>query len=173
MINLKYLIPTIVFSCFCFGQKKCNFVINEKKIFAKENLDYFLKKIESKSFHTFNNGSAIPKHIKKELDCITGNFSIADKNQKYHDSCFNEGNLAKRQILFFAKNKELIILTYATGGDGSTTHYLFLEYNSKEILNLWSGMTMGISSQKSLNEIIDFINRYRDTPEMSDNYLSL
>ena len=163
----------LLFSINCFAQNNCDFKIDKERILSLKNLDYFLAKFQSENFFTVNNIKEIPKEVKLELDCLTGDFSIANPNEEYQDSCIIDKEVPRRQLLLFAKNDNFLILKYAKGGDGSTTHYLFIEYKARKIVNMWSGMSMGISTKNTLNETIDYINKYRGTDELSNDYLSL
>lgn len=53
-------------------------------------------------------------------------------------------------------------MTYATGGFGSSTHFLFIKYNSKGIVDLWTGVGMGIIKHKSVSEITKYIGEFRN-----------
>ncbi|UKB77599.1 hypothetical protein [Chryseobacterium sp. MEBOG07] len=173
MKHIKYII-LILFSINCLGQKNCKFKINEATILKNENLDYFIGKMQKDQFETQTRKQAIPSYIKKELDCLSGDFSIANPDKEYQSSCIYEKNMPRRQLLFLAKSKDILILTYATGGIGSTTHFLFIKYDSKQILDLWTGVTMGIFKPESLKSIIKYIQSNRDLDwELNTNMISI
>ncbi|MFC3157312.1 hypothetical protein [Chryseobacterium arachidis] len=118
--------------------------------------------MKSNTFEIQTKKQAIPHHIKKELDCLTEDFNIANPNQKYQIGCLYQKEMPRRKLLFLAKSSDILILTYATGGIGSSTHFLFIKYDSKQILDLWTGIAMGIFMPTSLDEITQYINSRRN-----------
>lgn len=157
MKSILSLIISLLFYCSISAQKKCDYSINESQILANKNLDFFIDKIEHENFTVYNNKSAIPKNVLKELDCITDNFDIANPGEKFQVGCIAEKNTAKRQLIFLAKSKDIIVMSYATGGFGTSTHFLFIKFSSEKIEDLWTGVGMGIIKHTSIAEIIKFI----------------
>ena len=157
MRKVKFSIILLFLTISIFAQKNCQYQIDENKILENRNLDFFLTKIKNDKFATINNIKAIPTKVKHELDCITGKFSIANPNQKYQVGCIRERGVPNRQLIFLAKSADVLIMSYATGGIGSSTHFLFIKYNSQGIIDLWTGIGMGIIKHKSLEEITKYI----------------
>lgn len=157
---MKPILSLILFQLFCntiSAQKKCDYSINESPILANKNLDFFIDKMEHDNFTVHNSKSAIPKNVLKELDCITDNFSIANPGEKFQVGCIAAKNTAKRQLIFLAKSKDIIVMSYATGGFGTSTHFLFLKFSPDKIEDLWTGVGMGVIKHTSISEIIKFI----------------
>jgi hypothetical protein len=162
MKNLKFILFTILLFSNSFAQKNCTYKVDENIILQNKNLDAFLQKFESEKFIISNDKNSIPKHVKKQLDCIAKNFDIANPNEKYQQGCIVEENTPSRGLCFLAKSKHVLVMSYATGGIGSSTHFLFIEYNSKGIIDLWTGVGMGIIKPKSLKEISEHIKVFRN-----------
>jgi len=157
---MKSILSLILFQLFCntiSAQKKCDYSINESQILANKNLDFFIDKMEHDKFTVCNDKNAIPKSILKQLDCITDNFSIVNPGEKFQAGCIAEKNTAKRQLIFLAKSKDIIVMSYATGGFGTSTHFLFIKFSSEKIEDLWTGVGMGIIKHTSITEIVKFI----------------
>ena len=162
MKKLQLLTLIILFTINAFGQNDCKFVINEKQIRENKNLDVFLDKMKNEKFVVNNNKNSIPKQVRKELDCIAKEFSIANPKENYQKGCEAGINVPKRQLIFLAKSEDVLILSYASGGITSSTHFLFINYDSKSIIDLWTGVGMGIIKHKSLKEITNFISKQRN-----------
>lgn len=162
MRTLKFSIIIFLLTFNGFAQKNCNYQIDEKKILENINLDSFLDKFKSEKFIVYNDKKSIPKQIKKELDCIAQKFSIANPEEEYQADCNVEKNIPKRQLIFLAKSEDILVMTYATGGIGSSTHFLFIKYDSKKIIDLWTGVGMGIIRHKSLEDISKYISSQRN-----------
>ena len=162
MEKLKFSIIIVLLTVNGFAQNNCEFQIDKKRILENINLDSFLTEFKTEQFVVNNDKKSIPKHIKKELDCITLEFSIANPNEEYQVGCIVEKDIPKRQLIFLAKSEDILVMTYATGGIGSSTHFLFIKYNSEKIIDLWTGVGMGIIKHKSLQEISKYISTQRN-----------
>ncbi|CAM1355440.1 hypothetical protein [Tenacibaculum halocynthiae] len=162
MKKLKFSIIIVLLTLNGFAQKNCEYQIDKKRILENINLDSFLTEFQNEQFVVDNDKKSIPKHVKKELDCIASEFSIANPKEEYQAGCNVEKDKPKRQLIFLAKSKDILILTYATGGIGSSTHFLFIKYDSEKIIDLWTGVGMGIIKHKSLKEISKYISSQRD-----------
>lgn len=163
MKKFKLSIIIVLLTMSVFAQKKnCKFQIDEKKIIENVSLVSFLNEFKNEKFVIYNDKNSIPKHIKKELDCIASEFSIANPDEEYQAGCIVEKDIPKRQLIFLAKNDDILVLSYATGGIGSSTHFLFIKYNSESIIDLWTGVGMGIIKHKSLEEITKYIFSQRN-----------
>ena len=152
----------VLFTLNSFGQKNCKYEIDQSKVLENRNLDSFLDKFENEKFVIYNDKKSIPKQVKKGLDCIASKFSIANSKESYQASCIIEENSPKRQLIFLAKSEDILVMSYATGGIGSSTHFLFIKFDSKNIIDLWAGVGMGIIKHKSLEEIVKYISSQRN-----------
>jgi hypothetical protein len=146
--------------CFATAQRSCNFKIDTSKILLNENLDKFLSKLQTDRFTTLNDKNAIPKNVKKELDCLTKKFSIANPDQEYACCCTSSGKLPRRKLIFLSKSQDMLVLTYLTGGFGVSTHLLFIQFDNDKIIDLWTGF--GSQSLKSNKDIENFIKERRN-----------
>ena len=146
-----------------FGQKNCGYKMDEKAIFENRNLDAFLNEFQKQKFTISNDKKEIPTFLIKYLDCKTGDFSIANPDEKFQDGCVVQKKLPKRQLTFLAKSKNILVMTYLTGGIGITSHFLFVKFDNNEIVDIWNATGMGATKPKTLEEIKSKINRFRNS----------
>ena len=161
MKEIKFII-IILMTLNCIAQKKCQYEIDESKILENKNLDSFLIALKSEKIKVYNDKKSIPTQVKKQLDCIAKNFDIANPKEAYQQGCIVEKKIPSRGLFFLAKSDTVLVMTYGTGGIGSSTHFLFIKYNSKGIVDLWTGVGMGFIKHKSLEEITKFISAQRN-----------
>lgn len=150
----------LAFQAIAQSKPKCNFTLDEASILSNKNLDAFLQKMEIEKFTTYTDKKAIPAFILKELECISGGFSLVNPKQPYQSGCIMEKGVPQRQLIFLAMSKDIMVMTYATGGMGSSTHFLFVKFSSGKIVDLWTGVGGGKIVHKSVKEIINHINVY-------------
>jgi hypothetical protein len=150
---------SLAVSLHAFAQKNCDYRIDTAKILLNKNLDAFLVKIKNKTFSVSYDKKDIPSFIKKQLDCWTQNFSIANPKEPFNVTDFYDKKLPDRQLLFLALNNELLIMTYIRGGRAKQTHILFVKFQNNKILDLWTGVCD--QDLKSKNEILDYIKTHR------------
>lgn len=153
-------ILSLTFSLHAFGQKNCDYKIDTAKILLNENLDSFLVGIQQGTFSISHNKKDIPSFIKKQLDCLTNNFSIANPNKPFNATDIYDERLPDRQLLFIALNKELFIMTYLRGGFGEQTHIVFIKFQDNKIIDLWTGVCL--EDLKSKDQILKYIKTYRN-----------
>ncbi len=161
LIEYLFLMLIIFFFNPLFSQKKCKYEINVNKILKNESLDNFILNISKDDFKILKKKQEIQSFILDDLDCITGDFSIANSTEKFQSGCIGESKLPKRKILFLSKNKSILILTYLNGGFASVAKILLIEFNKEHIIDLWSGD--GNTKLDSKKELLNFImeNRYK------------
>lgn len=145
-----------------FAQKNCEYKIDKNKILQNLNLDSFIQKLKRENFTVYNDKKSIPNNVQKELVCIATEFTIANPKENYQSDCNVLEELPKRQLIFLAKSENILIMTYATGGIGTSTHFLFIQFDSEKIIDLWSGVGIGIIKHKSIEEIAEFISSQRN-----------
>lgn len=146
---------------FCVtAQRNCNFQIDTLKIRLSENLDTFVLKLQTEKFTTYNNKDAIPKSVKETLDCLTKKFSIANPNQEYACCCTSSDRLPRRKLIFLSKSKDMLVMTYLTGGFATSTHLLFVQFDDEKIIDLWTSYCP--ENFKSNKDIIKFAKQIRD-----------
>ena len=79
IVKAAFILNLLVLVAPCVsGQRQCGFLIDTAKSFSKPTLYYFLTEIKSDTFKITNNKKDIPSFIKKQLDCFSGEFRIAN-----------------------------------------------------------------------------------------------
>jgi len=155
-----------------FCQKNCSYTIDTAKILANKNLDSFLIKFEKDFFKITNNKNDIPKFIKRDLDCLANDFSLANPGEPFQQTDVIFQKLPWRQLVFLAKSKDLIVLSYLKGGWGLSQHLVFIKFKNEAIIDFWSGYcSQGI---KTKDQITDYIKKNRNVKsEFNSNIISL
>ncbi|RZL42998.1 MAG: hypothetical protein EOP00_22935 [Pedobacter sp.] len=165
---MEKLILLLIFvsSIKSIGQHNCNFKIDEAKILNNKNLDFFLNRFDTSSFEIVNEIKYIPPHIYEELKCLNGEFTMANPNEKFRDSDIIENEkLPSRGLIFFAQNENTLILYYGMSiGSGITSKFLFVDYDSKKINDIWIGNGIGKGNFQTLEAIKNHITFYREKP---------
>lgn len=148
-----------------YCQKDCGFKIDEKKIIKNENLDLFLHKLKQEKFEIKYRKENIPTQILKQLECLNGEFTIANPNEKSQDGdIFDESEkLPIRKLQFLALNDKTIILVYKiVSGPGISQRFMFIDYNSKGIRDFWCGN--GVRSVYEIEQLISLIENHKNKP---------
>ncbi|MCW1148600.1 hypothetical protein [Flavobacterium lacisediminis] len=155
------LVILILSSIFIYGQKDCGFKIDEQKILKNENLDFFLDKMKKEKFKVTNKKEDIPEQVLGQLKCLKEGFSIANPGEKYQDSDIIElsENLPVRGLIFLAKSKNNLIMVY---GVSNGSRFVFINFDETTIKDFWCGVSFGKPQIKSIKQIIDRIEHYRD-----------
>jgi len=153
-------ILTVTLSLNTFGQKDCDYQIDTSKILLNQNLDSFLNKIQRENFSVSRNKNCIPSFIKKQLDCWTHDFSIANCKEPYNATDLYNKKLPNRQLLFLALNNDLFVMTYLRGGIGEQTHIVFIMFQDSTIIDLWTGVCLQELTTKS--QVLNYIKNHRD-----------
>jgi hypothetical protein len=153
----------LTFAFIVNGQSQCVYKIDTAGILANRNLDTFLSELETDSFTVTNNKKDIPRLIKKQLRCMPDGFSIANPGKRYQATdvvVWRVKPLPRRQLIFLAKSKDMLIMTYFIGGIGKSGHILLIKFQDKKILDLWTGYSFnGLETKQS---IINTINQNRN-----------
>jgi len=159
--HIIFFVLTLVYFT-AFSQGNCEFKIDTAKILANKNLDGFVSNLLVDSFIITNNKKSIPSFIKKQLDCFTGKFSIANPGEPFQYGCVIIEKLPRRQIHFLAKSKNVLVLTYTHGGSAMTKHLLFIKFEGKQITDFWAGVSLDVLDTKE--KIIDYIEKSKHSP---------
>jgi hypothetical protein len=168
LIILGLLILPII----SFGQKSNSFTIDTVKILNNENLDDFVKSLKTDTFQISSDKDAIPRYIKKQLDKLAKGFSIGNPNQAWQCCCTSPRRLPERQLNFLAKSKDVLVMTYKTGGIGVSTHLLLIRFDNNKIIDLWTGYCWADVSQVS--DIVSYIDETRkNNRELNTNIVIL
>ncbi|MFT3679930.1 MAG: hypothetical protein QM791_06635 [Ferruginibacter sp.] len=162
----------LLFSTISFAQKSNRFIIDTAKILSNQNLDGFIQSLKKDTFQISPDKNAIPKHIKKQLDKLAKGFSIGNPNQDWQCCCTSSERLPERQMNFLARSKDVLVLTYKTGGFGVSTHLLLIRFDKDKILDLWSGYCWADVSKVS--DIVSYIDEARkNNQELNTNMIIL
>ena len=158
--SIKLIILGLLFyPIISVGQKGNNFTIDTAKILNNENLEDFVQGLKTDTFQIFADKDAIPKHVKKQLDRLTKRFSIANPNQNWQCCCTSPRRLPERQLIFLAKSKDVLVMTYKTGGFGVSTHLLLIRFDNDKIIDLWTGYCWADVSK--VDDIVSYIDETR------------
>ena len=153
------VVAFVLFPIVAFGQKDDIFKIDTAKILANENLDTFVQILMTDTFQIFSDVNAIPILVGKQLSSLTNGFSITNSDRLYRCCCTSPLSLPKRQLSFLAKSKDVLVMTYKTGGFVVSTHLLLIRFNDKKIVDLWSGHCRG--GIKHVDEVVSYIEDSR------------
>ncbi|MQP53738.1 MULTISPECIES: hypothetical protein [unclassified Flavobacterium] len=152
-------------SIITFGQKDCGYKIDEEKVLKNINLDFFTTKLRNEKFEITNKKESIPKKIQEQLECLNGEFSIANPNEKYKNNDIIDENekLPRRGLQFLAISDKTIVLVYKMSvGPGISTKYVFIDYDSNGIKDFWCGN--GIREVSKIEQLITLIEKYKNEP---------
>lgn len=161
-IKLVVCILGMLLTMHVLGQNGGGFKIDSARIYLDENLDGFLSDLKLGKFVESNEIGAIPGGIKKQLDTLTGDFSIANPNADYRCCCTSSRKLPLRKLVYLSKSNHLLVMTYLTGGVGVSTHILLVRFNRDTITDMWFADCL--ADLKSRAEIIRYINKNRKVP---------
>ena len=115
----------------------------------------------SGKFYVTNKKEEIPEQVLGQLKCLTEGFSIANPGEKYQDSDIIElsENLPGRGLIFLAKSKNNLIMVY---GVTHGSRFVFINFDETTIKDFWCGVSFGKPEIKSIKQIINRIEYYRD-----------
>jgi hypothetical protein len=142
------------------AQTRCLCSLDTAKILANENLDGFTYRMRTDAFEVLNDKKAIPVFVKKQLDCLAEGFKIANPDEEYACCCTDFKDLPRRKLIFLAKSKDMLALTYLRGGFGVSTHLLLIRFDKNKIVDIWAGF--GHESIQSVPDLLQFIDLNRD-----------
>ena len=139
----------------------CGLAIDEPAILADKNLDEFILRLKTDSFAVHTDKQEIPRRIIRQLTCLIDSNRpfIANPDERYQQYDVIVKKLPARQLIYLAKSKNILVLTYKTGGRASGRRILLIKFNKKGIVDLWTGR--GEGSLDSNAEIIESIQRLR------------
>ena len=162
MSNTKYFIGLIflTLNLNSVGQNTCGISVDTTRILSDENLGAFISDLKQDSFQTFIDKRQLPNFIKQQLHCLTKDkFSIANPNEEYRCCCTSSHKLPKRKLLFFSTSKDVLLITYLTGGNGVSTTILILKFKADKVIDIWTGY--GFAQFKSKAEVIHHLETKR------------
>jgi len=113
--------------------------IKPKNLKSNKDLISLFNKLKKEDFVNYPTVAFIPDFMLAFLRCSSKNdFSIANPGENWNAGCGELNGLADRQLINFKMGNKFAILTYAIGGIGVTRHILILEFDQKEVVNVWS-----------------------------------
>ena len=158
--HISFLISLfLIISHAAIGQKQRNCIIDTNRILLNLDLDSFIHKLNEEPFTVFNGKENIPKFVMNRLNCLTGGFSLANPEQEYQCCCTSSQKLPRRKLLYLAKSRNTLVMTYLTGGYGVSVRLLLIQFSGQRIERIWSGFAF--TELKSNNEIISYIKENR------------
>ena len=161
------IITFVFFLATAFSQKPCAYPINTSRRDPSELID----SLEKQQVKTSNKKKHIPKFIRKNLDCWTGKFRVANPGKPYQATDFVDGGFRHtpiRQLTYLGLNRHYLILTYKKGGRGANDFILLFKFENKKILEFWIGSGVRLSSYE---EVIYILKNYGDKLNSSNLYL--
>ncbi len=142
------------------AQRQCGFEIDSVAIYFDQNLDTLLAFLKKDNFIDYQNKNNIPKLIKDQLDCITGDFSMANPKEAFRCCCTSPDSLPLRKLLFLGISPNLIVISYIKGaGIVESPYILLVRYHDKKIVDLWNATPFALLNSRK--EIVRYINKNR------------
>lgn len=164
----------LLLSAICVNaQVKCPFKVDKDKILADRNLDYFINRIKSDSFEISKNKYRMPSYLREQLACLIGDTLIANPGESWNSSdVYEAGPEVRRQLVFYAKSKDIVVFVYHIGGIAVTTRMIFMLFWDKRLVDLWEGHCDYYV--KNLKDILKYIEMERKSKYgLHSGYVSL
>ena len=152
-----HLILLTIFLTLNSYSQECGFDNNESFSKSNKKMEWFVKKLTKQKLTITNDKNDIPYKVKKQLDCITNGFDIANPEEKHQSGCIVEEGIPSRRLNILAKNDNYLILNYNTYSVGISGNNIWIKYDDNGITDFWKGSTMGgliIDSKFDLNKYI-------------------
>lgn len=154
----KIFFSTILIHLFLTGegQTNCSFKIDTLSILEDKNLLAFIEEINSTTFKIHKDKKHIPKFCKKQLDCLTNGFDIANPKEEFRNSCTASDSLPPRRLELLLTSKKMMILTYDLGLGASVTGIImFCKFSKNKMTDMWTCTSW--RRQKSKDDVIKYI----------------
>ena len=142
------------------GQKHCECIVDTTRILLNTDLNYFIFGLQNETFRALSKKEDIPKFVLDQLDCLTRGFSLANPDQNFRCCCTSSQKLPKRKLLYLAESRDMLVMTYLTGGIAVQTHLLMIKFTQQRINKLWAGF--GDENLRSPKEIANYIEKNRN-----------
>ncbi len=133
--------------------------LDSVSVYFDFHLDNFLLCIAKELFQTHTNKLAIPAFIGEELDFLTGGFSLGNPDEEFQCCCTSSRKLPARLLQFLAISKNVLVMTYLTGGIAEEDHILLIKFKDRSIVDVWYGLAD--ESLHSLPQIVKYISKRR------------
>jgi hypothetical protein len=155
---------------------KCSCPIDDQVVLTDRNLDSFIQHLKTDSFTINNDRKAIPRAVLRQLKCLRdgGGYKsfIANPGEYYQRTDVKYRRVSPiRQLIYLAKSKNVLVMTYNIGGWGSGKRILFIKFDKHGIIDFWSGFGEGSLSTNA--EITESIRQRRGKEwGLHTNYVS-
>jgi hypothetical protein len=147
----------------CFAQsKQCDFPLDSAKNFTDQNVPLLIDSLQAAHLETRNKKSYIPKFIKRNLNCWTKKFDIANPNKSYQSAdvvSWRLKPLPLRQLTYLGLSDHYLILTYKKGGYVSSDYILIFKFYNKKVIDVWAGGNIRLTSK---DEVVYFLRNYQN-----------
>jgi len=120
--------------------KRCDYLPDTAAILENRRLETLLRILRSEHPTTLHEKKFIPPFIQRQLDCITGSFSLADPGEEFQEGCVVTNELPRRRLVFLALGESIMSMVYETGGWASSNHILLVRFEGGRITDLWTGL---------------------------------
>jgi len=148
------------------------YVIDSALILSNRNLDNLINKIEESELEERTNITQIPKFIFKFINDITNEFTIANPNEKWQVGCVVFEELPRRKFEYFGLGSNVALMTYKSGGIGTSTKILIFHFDNDKIIDFWCGNKL--KDLKNIDEIIAHLIENKDKKwGLNTNVISL
>ena len=103
----------------------------------------------------------MPGYIREQLTCLIGDSLLANPNEYCNLGCVISGpGEIRRQLMFFAQNKEVAIILYRHGGFVTRTLMIFMNFKETTLIDLWSGL--GDQNLTTVKSVLKYIEENRN-----------
>ncbi len=161
------------------------YILDTSAILQNNNLQSLIDNLEKTNLAEKRAIGEIPLFIKSFLDSLTNNFSIANPNEDWQVGCValgkqikkkvydkktgdslilvtfdNSQPLPSRQLVFFGIGKDIVLMTYYTGGIGKSEHILIIKFDHAKIVDFWCGnMQLDLTNKA---EMLKYLKENKD-----------
>jgi len=139
-----------------------HYQIDTATILTNNNLQSLIDNLEKSDITEKKTVSEIPLFIKSFLDNLTDTFSIVNLGENWQAGCVIDETLPSRQLIYFGLGSNMALMTYYTGGIGTSEHILIFKFNDNKIIDFWCGNILQDITDKT--EIIHYLktNKNKD-----------
>lgn len=118
------------------------YVIDSAIILTNKNLDKFIKELKESELEEKTNKTEIPKFIFDFIIDITNEFTIANPNEDWQAGCVVFEELPRRKLEYFGLGSNVALMTYKSGGRGTSTKILMFYFENEKIIDFWCGSSL-------------------------------
>jgi hypothetical protein len=156
---------------------KSTAVVGMYPVFAEDTtfiidpeLDSLTARLQTSTLAETKNQLNIPVFIRNFLDTLWNGFSLANYGEPWQEGCTVMPDEPTRELVYFAHNAELALMSYNSGGWGKTNHILIMELENSAVTSYWHGY--GNDSLHTEAAIISFLNSNDGIHRKTDHRLS-